>query len=125
LQKQTKILPFQSQEVIKKYLYESVLIVVPSAYREMFGLIGLEAFACEIPVIASDVAGIPEWCIHEKTGLLVEMENADDLAQAIQRILSDEALATQLADEGKTFLYEAHDKQKALDILEELYRSLV
>ncbi len=124
LHKQTKILPFQSQEIIKKYLYESELIVVPSAYREMFGLIGLEAFACEIPVIASDVAGIPEWCIHEKTGLLVEMENSDELAQAIQRILKDKTLAEQLTKEGKVFLNEAHDKQKALDILEKLYRNL-
>ena len=80
---------------------------------------------CEIPVIASDVAGIPEWCIHEKTGLLVEMENPDDLAQAIEKILNDEDLAKRLIQEGKTFLHEAHDKQKALDILEDLYVSLV
>ncbi len=125
LQQQTKILPFQPQETIKRYLYESELIVVPSAYREMFGLIGLEAFACKIPVIASDVAGIPEWCIHEKTGLLVEMENANDLAQAIQRILNNEVLAKQLTQEGQTFLRKAHDKQEALDILEKLYKHLI
>jgi len=124
LQKQTIVLPFQPQETIKKYLHESALIVVPSAYREMFGLIGLEAFACQIPVIASDVAGIPEWCIHEKTGLLVEMKNADELAEAIQRILTDKDLAKRLVKEGKTFLHEVHDKQKALDVLEELYKSL-
>jgi len=125
LEKQTQLLAFQSQDVIKKYLYESALIIIPSAYREMFGLIGLEAFACQIPVIASDVAGIPEWCIHEKTGLLVEMENPNDLAQAIQRILADEALATQLTHAAKTFLHETHDKQQALDILENLYKSLI
>ena len=60
-----------------------------------------------------------------KTGLLVEMENPDDLAQAIQRILNDEAFAARLTGEGEKFLYEAHDKQKALDILEKLYKSLV
>jgi len=125
LQKQTKILPFQPQNIIKKYLYESELIVVPSAYREMFGLIGLEAFACEIPVIASDVAGIPEWCINEKTGLLTAMENPNELAQAIQRILTDKTLSKRLTEQGKNFLHEAHDKQKALDILEELYVSLI
>ncbi len=125
LQSQTKILPFMSQHDIKNYLYSSALIVVPSAYREMFGLIGLEAFACRIPVIASDVAGIPEWCIHEKTGLLVPMEKPEALAQAMPRILNDPAFAQQLTQQAHAFLLEAHDKQKALDILEKVYRNVV
>jgi len=122
---QTDVLPFVPQNEVKDYLYSSALIVVPSAYREMFGLIGLEAFACGIPLIASDVAGIPEWCIHEKTGLLVEMENSSELAAAIQRILSDPDLAKQLTEQAYTFLIEKHDKQKSLDIVEKVYLSLV
>ncbi len=124
LGRQTKLLPFKPQAVIKEYLYSSALIVVPSAYREMFGLIGLEAFACGIPVIASDVAGIPEWCIHEKTGLLTKMEDVEELAAAMKRLLNNPQLADELKKNAHVFLHQEHDKAKALDILAGVYESL-
>lgn len=122
---QLELIPFQPQPVIKEHLYSSQLIVVPSAYREMFGLIGLEAFACGIPVIATNVAGIPEWCIHEQTGLLVEMNDVPDHAQAMVRLLSDAAFCQQLAQQAKRFVPEQHNKQAALDKLDALYRKLI
>ncbi len=124
LDKQTELHPFKPQAVIKEHLYTSELIVVPSAYREMFGLIGLEAFACDIPVIASDVAGIPEWCIHEKTGLLTPMEDVPALAKAMKKLLNNPAFAKKLAENAHQFLHESHDKEKSIDILEQLYRQL-
>jgi len=124
-QQQIELIPFQPHPVIKEYLYTSQLIVVPSAYREMLGIIGLEAFACGIPVIATNVAGIPEWCIHEETGLLVEMNDVDDHAKAIVRLLGDPALCKQLTDKARPFVPEVHSKQVALDRLETVYKSLL
>lgn len=121
---QLELIPFQPQSVIKEHLYSSQLIVVPSAYREMFGLIGLEAFACNIPVIATNVAGIPEWCIHEQTGLLVEMNDVPGHAKAIARLLNDDILCQQLTKEAKLFGKKQFSKQTALDNLEALYRKL-
>jgi len=122
--KQIELIPFQPQDVIKEHLYSSQLIVVPSAYREMFGLIGLEAFACGIPVIATDVAGIPEWCIDEETGLLVAMNDVDDHAAAIVRLLTDTKLCERLTQRAEAFVPEQHNKLAALDILESLYKKL-
>ncbi len=121
---QIEVIPFQSQPIIKEHLYSSQLIVVPSAYREMFGLIGLEAFACGIPVISTNVAGIPEWCIHEKTGLLVEMNDINSHSEAIVRLLNDPILCKQLTEQAHHFVPEKHNKQAALDKLEVLYRAL-
>ena len=52
------------------------LFVCPSVY-EPFGIINLEAMACETPVVASAVGGIPEVVVHGETGLLVPFEPVD------------------------------------------------
>jgi glycogen synthase len=74
------------------------LFVCPSVY-EPFGIINLEAMACNTPVLASAVGGIPEVVVHNETGLLVDFEPGDnfepkdperfsrDLAAAINQLL--------------------------------------
>jgi glycogen synthase len=54
-------------------LSHASLLVCPSVY-EPFGIINLEAMACETPVVASAVGGIPEVVLHNETGLLVPFE---------------------------------------------------
>jgi alpha-maltose-1-phosphate synthase len=60
------------EDVISLYTHASVF-VCPSVY-EPFGIINLEAMACETPVVASAVGGIPEIVVHGETGLLVPFE---------------------------------------------------
>jgi glycosyltransferase involved in cell wall biosynthesis len=59
-------------DVITMYSHAAVF-VCPSVY-EPFGIINLEAMACETPVVASAVGGIPEIVVPEETGLLVEVD---------------------------------------------------
>lgn len=65
------------EEIIPLYSQASVF-VCPSVY-EPFGIINLEAMACETPVVASQVGGIPEVVIPEKTGLLVPIDARSDI----------------------------------------------
>lgn len=58
--------------IIQLYTMATVF-VCPSVY-EPFGIINLESMACETPVVASRVGGIPEVVAHGKTGLLVDLE---------------------------------------------------
>ena len=60
-------------DVIVLYTHAAVF-VCPSVY-EPFGIINLEAMACETPVVASAVGGIPEIIVHGETGLLVPLES--------------------------------------------------
>ncbi len=60
------------EDIIPLYTH-ATLFVCPSVY-EPFGIINLEAMACETPVVASAVGGIMEVVVHDKTGLLVPFE---------------------------------------------------
>jgi len=90
-------------DVIVLYTHASIF-VCPSVY-EPFGIINLEAMACETPVVASAIGGIPEVVVQGETGLLVPFEPVSpqnfepmapeqfskDLASAVNRLLDDPA----------------------------------
>lgn len=83
------------------YLFSHASVFVCPSIYEPFGIINLEAMACETPVVAAAVGGIPEVVIHGETGLLVHFEPIDthnpepkdpelfsrDLAAAINNLL--------------------------------------
>lgn len=90
-----------AQGELLKELHQSGVAVVPTITEEPFGMTGIEAQSAGVPVVASRVGGIPEWCVNGETGLLVTPGNVKELAEALVRILSDKALARQLSVKAK------------------------
>jgi N-acetyl-alpha-D-glucosaminyl L-malate synthase BshA len=72
-------------------LSRAQLFLLPSA-TESFGLAALEAMACEVPVVASRVGGLPEVIDDGVTGFLCAPDDVDGMAQAGIRLLTDPAL---------------------------------
>jgi glycogen synthase len=87
------------EDVVQLYSHAAVF-ACPSVY-EPFGLINLEAMACETPVVASAVGGILEVVEDGKTGLLVPPGRPDDLADALNRLLGDPAAARAMGQAGR------------------------
>jgi glycosyltransferase involved in cell wall biosynthesis len=83
-------------------LLRSIDILACPSVAEPFGLILLEAQACGIPVVASASGGPPEFITHNETGLLVAPNDDDDLARALERLISDAALRSRIAQAGQT-----------------------
>lgn len=77
------------QDAIEELLSLTDLFLMPSA-SESFGLAALEAMACEVPVVSSNVGGLPEVNIHGKTGYLADVGDVDAMAKFAISILSDE-----------------------------------
>jgi alpha-maltose-1-phosphate synthase len=100
-------------DVIQIFSHATVF-VCPSVY-EPFGLINLEAMACEVPVVASATGGIPEIVVDGETGYLVAFEPGDDsigsprdparfavgLADRINDLLGDPARARRFGAAGR------------------------
>lgn len=90
---------------IAPLLRKSELAVLPSIV-EPLGMFQIEAQYLEVPTIASDVGGIPETMLHQKTGLLVESGNVEHWANAIIWMLSNPVAAKQMAKAGKQMVVE-------------------
>jgi glycosyltransferase involved in cell wall biosynthesis len=80
---------------------KATVLAVPSVWPEPFGLVGPEAMSYGVPVVAFRVGGIPEWLRDGETGFLVEPKDVVGLAQRIELLLNDPALAQRLGSQGR------------------------
>ena len=89
-----------NRQDIPKLLATCDLFVLPSLY-EGLPISVLEAMAAGKPIVATDIGGTKEAIINQETGLLVSPGNAQELAGAIKRMLSDPKLSAQIGAAGK------------------------
>lgn len=83
------------QPRISDYLSASDVLLLPSE-QESFGLAALEAMACEVPVIASRVGGIPEVVEDGSTGCLAEVGDIEKMSDCAARLLANESLRREM-----------------------------
>ena len=102
-----KLCGFLPDEAKRAYLENSDLFVLPSLY-EPIPIAILEALAAGLPVVASDVGGIPELVRPGVNGLLVKPGNPHDLAAAISKLIDDSKLRRRLASNARKSVRE-HD----------------
>ena len=86
-----------------KIIKSSQVIVVPSRMESLPTTVK-EAFYLNVPVVATNVGGIPELIKDNETGILVPSENPDKLADAVNELLSDKQKAKRLANNGNKFV---------------------
>jgi len=87
-------------------LRASDVFLLPSE-TESFGLAALEAMACGVPVVASDVGGVPEVVTHGETGLLAPVGDVAAMARHVARLLGDEGARVRFAEAARARV-EAH-----------------
>ena len=81
----------------------SSLVVVPSRMESLPTTVK-EAFFLNVPVVATNVGGIPELVTHNETGILVPPDNAEKLADAINNLLFDKTKSEKLTENASIFL---------------------
>jgi len=85
---------------VRRYMKGAELFVLSSRH-EPFGIVNLEAMASGTVVVATEVGGVPEFIKNEQTGILVSPEDSEEMALAIQELLSDQSRKQKLALAGQ------------------------
>ena len=102
---------------------EAAVFACPSIY-EPFGIINLEAMACETAVVASRVGGIKEVVVDGETGLLVPPGDSARLGRAIRKLLEDPDLAARMGKKGRRRVLQQFTWDRIAEKTLRLYRSL-
>ncbi|WP_288956502.1 glycogen synthase [uncultured Polaribacter sp.] len=124
------------EEIIQLYSHADVFCC-PSIY-EPFGIINIEAMACNTAVVASAVGGIKEVVVDGETGILVPVEQQDsapfepvnpdkfakDLANGVNKLINNKELRESMATKGRQRVEEYFDWVSIAKQVEELYKSL-
>ena len=96
-------------------------LVIPSLH-EGIPQVGLQALACQTPVVGSNVGGIPEIIRPGETGRLFPAGEAAALASAVRETLEDPAATRAMTERGRTMVVANHSLEDMLNKLDALYR---
>jgi glycosyltransferase involved in cell wall biosynthesis len=105
-------------------MVEADVFALPSRF-EGFPLSVLEAMLAGLPVLATDVGSVREAVIHDQTGLLIDPDDADSLAAALERLLTDEPERRRYGQAGRELALARFLADHMANAYAELYRELV
>jgi N-acetyl-alpha-D-glucosaminyl L-malate synthase BshA len=108
------------QDPVEEILSIADVFLMPSG-SETFGLAALEAMACEVPVVASDVGGLPELIVHGETGFLCPLDDVDAFTECTRKLLTDDALHEEMAAAARTRAVETFDIDRVVPRYEDFY----
>ena len=98
-----KILGDKRHDQVARLLRYSHIHVLPSI-EESFGVATLEAMACGLAVVSSDVQGVSELIQHMKTGFLVQPQNAKMLADCLEALGKDDGLREKMGSAARSYV---------------------
>lgn len=104
---QVRFTGFLEDHELRLHYAAADVAIAPSIY-EPFGLVATEAMACGTPVIVSDTGGLRE-IVADGHGLTFPPQDADELAERIERVLTDPELTRELVDRGRRHVARRYD----------------
>jgi glycogen synthase len=112
-------------ENVAALINRASIVIVPSRWKEPFGLVALEAAQMARPVVATRRGGLPEIVIDEETGLLVDADDSAGLANAIAWLLERPQIARRMGDAARARAQAEFSFDRFANAYDELYRRLV
>ncbi len=120
----TQFLGWTANKDLPQYYRGSAVSVIPSL-EEGFGIPAAEAMGCEIPVVATDAGGLPEVVADGVTGYVVPKGDAAALAQAMDTLLADSDLRTQMGKAGRIRALERFDWDRTVEQFNGVYERVL
>lgn len=99
-------------------------IFCATSVMESFGVSVVEAMAMGVPVVATDVDGFKEVVEDGETGIIVERGNIQKIAEALERLICDRELRSEMGNRGRKRVENFFDFDKNVDTMEKIYREM-
>ncbi len=109
---------------VENILSISDLFLLPSG-TESFGLAALEAMSCGVPVVATDVGGIPELVEHGGCGFLAPVKDVEKMGENAVTILKDDILRERMSKRGREITLERFDEETIVSRYEQYYEKVL
>jgi N-acetyl-alpha-D-glucosaminyl L-malate synthase BshA len=121
---QDRVIFLGKQDRVHEKLATADIMLLPSQL-ESFGLAALEAMACEVVPIATNVGGLPEVLEHGKTGYLAEVGDVEEMSRCAIDLLSNDEKLKQMAVEGRHVAQGHFCSTRIIPQYEKFYRGVL
>ncbi len=118
---------FIPDEEIVEYYNKCSVFVLPSisSKQEGFGIVALEALACETPVISTEIVGVASDVVKSNSGFIVPPKDVEELAEAIIKILTNKELSCKMGINGRKLVEEKYTWAGIAKMAEKVYKELL
>jgi N-acetyl-alpha-D-glucosaminyl L-malate synthase BshA len=100
-------------------------IYLCTSEMESFGLSSLEAMACSLPVVSTNVGGVPEVVVEGETGYLTSVGDIEAMAEKVKILLSDKILRMKMGESGRKRVEKHFNANIVVNKYEELYQRVI
>lgn len=126
IEKWVRFAGFISDDMKPVYFKASDIFILPSTMKtESFGIVNLEAMACSIPIVASNIGGIPDVVKNGENGLLVQPKDPEALANSIIKLLNNIDFAKKMGKNGRKLVEEKYSWEKIAEMTEKIYNEVL
>jgi len=118
---------FIPDEEIADYYSQASVFVLPSisSLQEGFGIVALEALACQTPVVTTDIVGVAQDLKQIKGGIVIPPRDTHKLADAITQILSDAEMQKEMGQRGRKLVEEKYTWKGVASSMEKVYKEIL
>ncbi|MBT4288196.1 MAG: glycosyltransferase family 4 protein [Deltaproteobacteria bacterium] len=125
LDKKVLFTGFLTPDQVNKELEKTNFLVLPSIWYETFGMVILEAFAKEVPVIVSNVGGPSSIVEDQKSGFIFKVNSQSDLNEKVEFALKNRLKLQEMKKYIRETVMPRHSSQQNLSVLEKIYRTAI
>jgi len=108
-----------------QYMQGASFLIIPSLCFENFPCVIMEAKSCGVPIIASNLGGMPEIINNRETGFLFEPGNPDDLCKTIKVVIDSKENLLRMRENILTDYNQRYSSEENLRILEKAYNKAI
>lgn len=124
ISEKVKFLGYISHNEVPK-IFNTFSVATFLSSSESFGVAAVEAQACAVPVVVSNIGGLPEVIKDDITGFLVPSKDEISAANAIEKLILNSDLRKKMGDASRDFVVKNYEWQKNAKIMEGLYNMIL